>query len=649
MLRVFGVIGVVVLLLVLVGSWCWEAAVEFYTKPVVFEGVHHPNDQEAPYPGGTMDNLWWFVHISDVHISRFKDPSRTEQFKVFCDEDINAINPPLVIVTGDLTDAKRPDHIGSEQYEIEWQTYWSILKLANIPQRTHWVDIRGNHDTFHVLSKNHENSYFKKYSISGQKGDTDSFLVEKKFPFGTYSFIALDALLDPGPGRPFNFFGVMEEPELKRVEELSQKTLKSNQTIYFGHYPTSIIITDHARLTNVLQNGIAYLCGHLHSLMGNLRQMKALQRTGSLELEVEDWKDNRKYRVVAFDHDMLSFGEKRFEEWPLIVITNPKSARFMAPKHEPVGKMQHSTHIRVLVFSPDAIASVSVFLNDQHIGEAQHVEGPLYVLPWKPNQYANGLHQMKVIAKDAADHISESIQEFSLDGSRPLQWLGGAIVLMTDVPALFLSLYAIEIVLLVVPLVVLRRNSRPIPSYHHDPVSRAFIYLVHHDFFFYSLILIGIFPVFGPWIFGRLVQERIGISLLYGIYVEGKWIPEKFSYAIAFMDMLFIQLPITIFLAACISHHKNKTIQRVRFKSGPIVNFVKSIFKLIGWLICYAILIPAVGWQWYECVCIRRCYGDLGLFLSPVFLWRYFLFFLLIFRAHFFGVKPLVNASNGKS
>ncbi|XP_071961990.1 transmembrane protein 62-like isoform X2 [Antedon mediterranea] len=485
MLRVFGILGIIVLLLVLLWSWGWEIAKEFYTKPVTFEGIRHPNDQKAPYPGGNMDNLWWFVHISDIHLSRFKDPSRTEEFKVFCNEDLNAINPPLVLATGDLTDAKKPDHIGSEQYEIEWKSYWSILKLANIPERTHWVDVRGNHDLFHVLSKNDDSSYFRKYSISGQKGDVSSFVVEKKFSFGTYSFVAVDALLDPGPGRPFNFFGAIEEPELKKIEDLSQTTLKSNQTVFFGHYPTSIIVTDHARLSNILQNGIAYLCGHLHNLMGGVSDMQTLQRTGSLELEVKDWKVNRIYRVVAFDHDMLSFAEKRFGEWPLVVITNPKAARFMAPKHEPLGKIQHSTHIRLLVFSPNKIVSVTVFINEEQVGQAEHVEGPLYVLPWKPNNFAEGMHNMKVIAKDSANQVSESSQEFSMDGSRPLQRLAGAIVLMTDIPALFLSLYVIEVLVLVIPLIVIRRNTRPIPNYQQDAISKALIYLVYHDFFFY--------------------------------------------------------------------------------------------------------------------------------------------------------------------
>ena len=53
-----------------------------------------------------------------------------------------------------------------------------------------------------------------------------------------------------------------------------------------------------------------------------------------------------RYRVMAYDHDLLSFIDVKFGEWPVVLITNPKNARVMAPKHEPVAKIMHSTNIR---------------------------------------------------------------------------------------------------------------------------------------------------------------------------------------------------------------------------------------------------------------------------------------------------------------
>jgi len=71
-----------------------------------------------------------------------------------------------------------------------------------------------------------------------------------------------------------------------------------------------------------------------------------LRETGFLELELADWKWNRKYRILAVDHDMLSYADADFGEWPIVIVTNPKRAREMMPLHEPISRISKSTHIR---------------------------------------------------------------------------------------------------------------------------------------------------------------------------------------------------------------------------------------------------------------------------------------------------------------
>ena len=53
-----------------------------------------------------------------------------------------------------------------------------------------------------------------------------------------------------------------------------------------------------------------------------------------------------RFRVLAVDHDLLSFVDAKLGDWPLILVTNPKDARFLAPHHEPTETIRHSTHIR---------------------------------------------------------------------------------------------------------------------------------------------------------------------------------------------------------------------------------------------------------------------------------------------------------------
>ena len=65
------------------------------------------------------------------------------------------MKPAVVVVTGDLTDAKTADYSGSEQYLEEWQSYQSIVRSVTNNSDILWLDIRGNHDNFDVPSPAH--------------------------------------------------------------------------------------------------------------------------------------------------------------------------------------------------------------------------------------------------------------------------------------------------------------------------------------------------------------------------------------------------------------------------------------------------------------------------------------------------------------
>lgn len=43
-------------------------------------------------------------------------------------------------------------------------------------------------------------------------------------------------------------------------------------------------------------------------------------------------KSHQKYRIMAFDHDLFSFHDYYLHTWPLILITNPKNARYYSNK-----------------------------------------------------------------------------------------------------------------------------------------------------------------------------------------------------------------------------------------------------------------------------------------------------------------------------
>ncbi len=121
---------------------------------------------------------------------------------------------------------------------------------------------------------------------------------------------------------------------------------------------------------------------------------------------------------MSFDHDLFSFVDSTLDKWPLIMITSPKDARFLSPTKEPIKRMLYSTHVRVLVFSPENIRSVEILIDGLPLLSPVPVNGgPLFISPWEPNKYSSGLHDITVQAVDDTGRTSNAAHSFSLDGT----------------------------------------------------------------------------------------------------------------------------------------------------------------------------------------------------------------------------------------
>lgn len=63
----------------------------------------------------------------------------------FCERTVDVIKPSLVLATGDLTDAKTADNMGSTQQLKEWEMYRNLIFESGVLNKTVWLDVRGNH------------------------------------------------------------------------------------------------------------------------------------------------------------------------------------------------------------------------------------------------------------------------------------------------------------------------------------------------------------------------------------------------------------------------------------------------------------------------------------------------------------------------
>lgn len=71
------------------------------------------------------------------------------------------------------------------------------------------------------------------------------------------NIVAVDACLDPGPKRPFNFIGNLNENEILQLSSLANDT--NYPIVWFGHYPTSCIRTTGSTTVNAIHYTMIYL------------------------------------------------------------------------------------------------------------------------------------------------------------------------------------------------------------------------------------------------------------------------------------------------------------------------------------------------------------------------------------------------------
>lgn len=574
-------------------------------------------------------DLLWFLQVTDLHISCRGHFERQKDFEEFVDRYIDIIKPSAVLVTGDITDGlKKNTKFGSGPQLEEWLAYSEAVTQSGALNKTRWLDIRGNHDNFNVYRPEDPSTLYRQYSVQG-KSHSHNYIETIEKDGKNYSFIGVDEVQTPGLKIPFNFLGIVKDEDLSELAEFKKlsKERNSQYNIWFAHYPTSSLVSSNEGIRNIIDG--PYLCGHFHTIGNMVTKMHATQQPGYAEVELGDWKYNRRLRLAAIDHQLFSLVDVDFRQFPIALMTNPKTAEHVMPKYEPVGRIMNSTHIRVIAFSNSTLSSVEISIDGLPSSLMDHSEGPLYVLKWNPKQYETGLHEAKIVVKDSAGKFATYTQKFSMDNSKEESSFGAKILIRAYFKSGVMTIFYFIVVVCTFPMVILRFVvCAPKETSFRRHYRGTLIHLLHVlcgiDRLFWPLILIPVWMAVGPMFFGYMVDEAIGACFVWGVLIDGTFVHTGITYNVGSIFLLFIHIPNTILLIEqvgdcyCTRASDSPALKKFNIKM-LLYLVITALQSWMGYLLftAYGLLsyvtsfpylwcVALYAYCWYQCTTIKR-------------------------------------------
>eukprot|EP00127_Corallochytrium_limacisporum_P000518 Clim_evm20s15 gene=Clim_evmTU20s15 len=301
--------------------------------------IRHLEEQLWPSIGEkNIRTLSLVLQVSDIHISAHDQGDKSVDLARLLDRVLPELAPEYIVVTGDLTDAKTSDKVGSEQSEQEWRDYHDLREYISGRYRntTIWFDLPGNHDVFNVPHVPIADEWPNEHPVITEGfGSSIDPVSDRHLTRSGWLLEGLNLVPEPGPRRPFNFVGHLTPVDAQSLVS----AMAQNPTLpvaVFSHYPTSTVQPSQRAMDTLRSSMVGqafchesttipetlacagvrlYLSGHLHTAMELLpRGMTRAhvvpeQRSGStktqgvLEIELGDWKDNRVFRILALTSD----------------------------------------------------------------------------------------------------------------------------------------------------------------------------------------------------------------------------------------------------------------------------------------------------------------------------------------------------------
>lgn len=350
------------------------------------------------------------------------------------------IKPNAVVHTGDMTEKGYIDP--------SWVRYKNILESIEIPSKTKYVDIIGNHDlkvspTIENADLSYDGGFknFEKYSASKTRYGYTTLSGSA----GTVRLIrtntAASTLEDYKKRNMENIYGYFPSSQQQNLYSLPNRQDAVALNVVLGHNPVTenykappdgytrgadlflpgkeaidpayaAQITDgNDRMKDLLVefNAPLYLCGHTH--IANLSWVGKNNTLVVTAGTFGHWGNTASFYLVSYDFDANTPSAKLVEidahtlpKWPIVMITAPANQALGNTKTDTSGNPRavaftaaDTPNLRVMVFSDSQVSHVKYLLNERWTELTQKTER-LWQVAMNLQGLRAGTYNVKVLA-----------------------------------------------------------------------------------------------------------------------------------------------------------------------------------------------------------------------------------------------------------
>ena len=196
------------------------------------------NTEDLGYIDDSQISLYWFIHITDVHINSNENDTNLANFKDFLNFSYYNIAPLTVINTGDMIMGQRPDSYVniSEKVIKEWTNYFSAINsspYATDPNPYRYLETPGNHDR----NSDWGAQAYMNYTLTGRNHGTIQTFFSANFSRGSVAFSMIDTTPWSAPPVILGSEGHLDAMDLDEYHRFLELNKESKNKFTFFHHP----------------------------------------------------------------------------------------------------------------------------------------------------------------------------------------------------------------------------------------------------------------------------------------------------------------------------------------------------------------------------------------------------------------------------